>query len=177
MILTPNSSDYEDIPFDDNGGTLKEFASWVQRWRPESTYGQSVAIRFGAGLSGGTLGIAYLNSLHSRNAVGVLRAGFGWALPSHEMGHIFGSDHSLGGVMNAQYNNSTRSFFRDIEGQQITAVKQIHSRSSRLLNGPAIMRNPVEMPFANDDVMWCAMGEKVSHPLLSNDLKQVYRGE
>ncbi|MEC7883006.1 MAG: Ig-like domain-containing protein [Verrucomicrobiota bacterium] len=177
MILTPNSSDYEDIPFDDNGGTLKEFASWVQRWRPESTYGQSVAIRFGAGLSGGTLGIAYLNSLHSRNAVGVLRAGFGWALPSHEMGHIFGSDHSLGGVMNAQYNNSTRSFFRDIEGQQITAVKQIHSRSSRLLNGPAIMRNPVEMPFANDDVMWCAMGEKVSHPLLSNDLKQVYRGQ
>ena len=177
MILTPDDSDYEDVPFDDNGETLKEFASWIQRWRPESTYGQSAAIRFGAGLSGGTLGIAYLNSIHTRNGVGVLRAGFGWALPSHEMGHMFGADHSLGGVMNAQYNNSTRSFFKDIEGQQITAAKQIHGQSSSRLSGPAIMRNPVEMPFANDDVVWCTIGEEIRCDILSNDMKQVYRGQ
>ncbi|MDP6891805.1 MAG: Ig-like domain-containing protein [Verrucomicrobiota bacterium] len=177
MILTPDSSDYEDVPYDDNGETLKEFASWIQRWRPESTYGQSAAIRFGAGLSGGTLGIAYLNSIHTRNGVGVLRAGFGWALPSHEMGHMFGSDHSLGGVMNAQYNNSTRTFFKDIEGQQVTAAKQIHGQSSSRLSGPSIMRNPVEMPFANDDVVWCAMGEEIRCNILSNDMKQVYRGQ
>ena len=177
MILTPDSPDYEDVPFDDNGETLKEFASWIQRWRPESTFGQSAAIKFGAGLSGGTLGIAYLNSLHTRNGVGVLREGFGWALPSHEIGHIFGSDHSLGGVMNAQYNNSSRSFFEDIEGQSITAAKQIHDRSKNRLSGPAIMRNPVEMPFAKDDVVWCAIGEEIRCNILSNDLRQVYRGQ
>ena len=177
MILTPDSSDFEDIPFEDNGETLKEFASWIQRWRPESTFGQSASIKFGAGLSDGTLGIAYLNSIHTRNGVGVLRPDFGWALPSHEMGHIFGADHSLGGVMNAQYNNSSRSFFKDLEGQQITAAKQIYDRSRNKLSGPAIMRNPAEMPFANDDVFWCAVGEEISCDILSNDMEQVYRGQ
>ena len=64
LILTPDSDDYDDIPFDDNGGTLDDFADWTQRWRPESTYGQTVAIRFGDGLSGGILGIAFQNALH-----------------------------------------------------------------------------------------------------------------
>ena len=59
--------------------------------------------------------------------------------------------------MNAQYNNSTRTFFKDIEGQQVTAAKQIHGQSSSRLSGPAIMRNPIEMPFANDDVVWCVI--------------------
>ena len=31
--------------------------------------------------------------------------------------------------MNAQYNNANR-VFRDIEGQQITAAKQIHGRAA-----------------------------------------------
>ena len=91
LILTPDSDDYDDIPFDDNGGTLDDFADWTQRWRPESTYGQTVAIRFGDGLSGGILGIAFQNALHTRNGVGVLRTGFGWALTSHEMGHVWQS--------------------------------------------------------------------------------------
>ena len=177
IILTPDTPDYEDIPFEDNGETLEEFASWIRLWRPESTFGQSAAIKFGAGLSGGTLGIAYLNSIHTRNGVGVLKEGFGWALPSHEIGHMFGADHSLGGVMNAQYNNSSRSFFKDIEGQQITAAKQIHDRSRNKLSGPAVMRNPEEIPFAKDDVIWCAMGDEIRSAVLSNDAKQVYRGE
>ena len=176
MILTPDSTDYDDIPFDVNGETLREFASWTQRWRPESTYGQTLAIRFGAGLTGGTLGIAYQNALHTRNGVGVLRTGFGWALPSHEMGHVFGSAHSLGGIMNAQYNNATRTFFRDIEGQQITAAKQVHGRAADRLSGPASMRDPAEMPFANDDVAWGAIGEQIRYDVLANDLKQVERG-
>ena len=111
LILTPDSDDYDDIPFDDNVGTLDDFTDWTQRWRPESTYGQTVAIRFGDGVSGGILGIAFQNALHTRNGVGVLRTGFGWALTSHEMGHVFGSSHSLGGIMNGQYTNEERSFF------------------------------------------------------------------
>ena len=176
MILTPDSTNYEDIPYDVNGETLREFASWAQRWRPESTYGQTLAIRFGAGLTGGTLGIAYQNALHTRNGVGVLRTGFGWALSSHEMGHVFGSAHSLGGIMNAQYNNAMRTFFRDIEGQQITAAKQIHGRSAGRLSGPASMRDPAQMPFANDDVAWGAVGEQIRYDVIANDLKQVERG-
>ena len=147
LILTPDSDDYDDITLGVNGETLRDFADWTQRWRPESTYGQTLAIRFGAGLTGGTLGIAYQNALHTRNGVGVLRTGFGWALPSHEMGHVFGSAHSLGGIMNAQYNNANRTFFRDIEGQQITAAKQIQGRAAGRLGGPANMRDPSEMPL------------------------------
>ena len=59
LILTPDSDDYDDITLGVNGETLRDFADWTQRWRPESTYGQTLAIRFGAGLTGGTLGIAY----------------------------------------------------------------------------------------------------------------------
>ena len=81
LILTPDSDDYDDIPYDDNGSTLDEFQEWVQRWRPEATYGQTVAIRFGDGLSGGTIGIAYQDALHTRDGVGVMRAGFGVDLP------------------------------------------------------------------------------------------------
>ena len=176
MVLTPDSDDYDDIPLGVNGETLRDFADWTQRWRPESTYGQTLAMRFGAGLTGGTLGIAYQNALHTRNGVGVLRTGFGWALPSHEMGHVFGSAHSLGGIMNAQYNNATRTFFRDIEGQQITAAKQIHGRAAGRLGGPANMRDPSEMPFANDDVAWGAVGEQIRYDVIANDLKQVERG-
>ena len=177
LILTPDSDVYNDIPFDENGGTLEEFADWIQRWRPEATYGQTVAIRFGDGLSGGTLGIAYQNALHTRNGVGVLRSGFGWALACHEMGHVFGSSHSLGGIMNAQYINDERSFFKDIEGQAFTAASQIYARSSSSLAGPSLMRNPEEMPFAVDDVVWAAPGERIRFDVLKNDLKQVYRGQ
>ncbi len=177
LILTPDSDDYDDIPFDDNGGTLDEFADWTQRWRPESTYGQTVAIRFGDGLSGGILGIAYQNALHTRNGVGVLRPGFGWALTSHEMGHVFGSSHSLGGIMNGQYTTEERSFFKDIEGQEFTAASQIYNRAGGRLTGPATMRNPDEMPFAVDDVAWAAPGEQIRYDVLANDLKQVYRGQ
>ena len=176
LILTPDSDDYDDITLGVNGETLRDFADWTQLWRPESTYGQTLAIRFGAGLTGGTLGIAYQNALHTRNGVGVLRTGFGWALPSHEMGHVFGSAHSLGGIMNAQYNNANRTFFRDIEGQQITAAKQIHGRAAGRLGGPANMRDPSEMPFANDDVAWGAVGEQIRYDVIANDLKQVERG-
>ena len=177
LILTPDSDDYEDIPFDDNGGTLDDFADWTQRWRPESTYGQTAAIRFGDGLSGGILGIAFQNALHTRNGVGVLRTGFGWALTSHEMGHVFGSSHSLGGIMNGQYTNEERSFFKDIEGQEYTAAAQIYNRASGRLSGPAVMRNPDEMPLAVDDVAWAAPGERIQLDVLANDQKQVYRGQ
>ncbi len=177
MILTPDSNAYEDIPFDSNGGTLDQFADWVQRWRPEATYGQTASIRFGDGLSGGILGIAYQNALHTRNGVSVMQTGFGWALTSHEVGHIFGSGHSNGGVMNAQYSTKLRSFFTDIEGQEYTAAMQIYSQSSGRLDGPASMRNPGEMPFAQDNVAWGAPGEPIRCDVLANDLKQVYRGQ
>ena len=177
LILTPDSDDFDDIPFDDNGGTLDDFADWTQRWRPESTYGQTVAIRFGDGLSGGILGIAFQSALHTRNGVGVLRTGFGWALTSHELGHVFGSSHSLGGIMNGQYTTEERSFFKDIEGQEYTAATQVYNRASGRLGGPAAMRNPDEMPFAVDDVAWAAPGERVRFNVLANDLKQVYRGQ
>ncbi|MEE2947649.1 MAG: Ig-like domain-containing protein [Verrucomicrobiota bacterium] len=177
LILTPDSEDYNDIPFGDNGSTLDDFADWTQRWRPESTYGQTVAIRFGDGLSGGILGIAFQNALHTRNGVGVLRTGFGWALTSHEMGHVFGSSHSLGGIMNGQYTTEERSFFKDIEGQAYTAAAQIYNRASGRLTGPAAMRNPEEMPFAVDDVAWGAPGERIRFDVLANDQKQVYRGQ
>ena len=177
MILTPDSDDYDDIPFDNNGGTLEKFADWTQRWRPEATYGQTVAIRFGDGLSDGTLGIAYQNGLHTRNGIGVMKAGFGWALTCHEMGHVFGSSHSLGGIMNSQYTTEERSFFKDIDGQEFTAASQIYNRSSGALAGPASMRNPGEMPFSVDDVAWAAPGEQIIYDVLANDLKQVYRGQ
>ena len=177
LILTPDSDDYEDIPFDSNGGTLDMFADWSQRWRPEATYGQTASIRFGDGLSDGILGIAYQNALHTRNGVSVMRAGFGWALTSHEVGHILGSGHSMGGIMNSQYSTKLRSFFQDIEGQEFTAASQIYGRSSGRLAGPAAMRNPAEMPFAIDDVVWAAPGEQIHYDVLANDLKQVFRGE
>ena len=177
LILTPDSDDYDDIPYDDNGSTLDEFQEWVQRWRPEATYGQTVAIRFGDGLSGGIIGIAYQDALHTRDGVGVMKAGFGWALTCHEMGHVFGSSHSLGGIMNAQYTTEERSFFMDIEGEEFTAASQIYNRSSGRLAGPASMRNPGEMPFSVDDVAWAAPGEQVRYDVLANDLKEVYRGQ
>ena len=177
LILTPDSGDFDDIPFDSNGGTLDKFADWSQRWRPQSTYGQTASIRFGDGLSGGILGIAYQNALHTRNGVSVMRAGFGWALTSHEVGHVFGSGHSNGGIMNPQYSTKLRSFFKDIEGQEFTAASQIYSRSSGRLSGPAAMRNPAEMPFAMDDVAWAAPGERIHYDVLANDLKQVFRGQ
>ena len=177
LILTPDSDDYEDIPFTSDGGTLDMFADWSQRWRPESTYGQTAAIRFGGGMSGDILGIAYQNALHTRSGVGVMRAGYGWALTSHEMGHIFGSGHSLGGIMNSQYSTKLRSFFKDIEGQEFTAASEIYSSARGLLSGPAAMRNPAEMPFAVDDVAWAAPGERIRYDVLANDLNHVFRGQ
>ena len=177
LILTPDSDDYDDIPYDDNGSTLEEFQEWVQRWRREATYGQTLAIRFGDGLSDGIIGIAYQDALHTRDGVGVMKAGFGWALTCHEMGHVFGSAHSLGGIMNAQYTTEERSFFRDIEGKEFTAASQIYNRARGRLAGPATMRNPDEMPFAMDDVAWAAPGEQIRYDVLANDLKQVYRGQ
>ena len=38
------------------------------------------------------------------------------------------------------------------------------------------MRDPSEMPFANDDVAWGAVGEQI-RSVIANDLKQVERGK
>ena len=38
------------------------------------------------------------------------------------------------------------------------------------------MRDPSEMPFANDDVAWGAVGEQIRYDVIANDLKQVERG-
>ena len=122
--------------------------------------------RFGAGLTGGTLGIVTKNSLHTRSGVGVMRTGFGWALPSHEMGHVFGSAHSLGGIMNAQYNNANRVFPR-YRGAANHRGQADTRRAAGRLGGPANMRDPSEMLFANDDVAWGAVGEQIRYDVIA----------
>ena len=177
LVLTPDSSDYDDIPFDSDGqATLSDYRSWLQFNRRRTTYRWNAAVRWGEGLDGTTLGIAYVDSLSSTRAVGVFIPDADWAILSHEVGHVLGSNHSSGGIMNSSYSpNVQRSFFTDVS-PGTTSAMEMYQASANTLAGAARLRHPEEIPFATDDVRNMEPGETISFNPLNNDRLEVRNG-
>ena len=104
---------------------------------------------------------------------------FTWRVLIHELGHNVGANHSNGGAMNSSIssNSPQEDFFRESEsnGGGFTAAKQIYdymSASNRnFITGPADLRNPDEMPFAEDDFVSTPTNTPVTFNPLENDLE------
>lgn len=171
LVLTPAISAYADVP-----GNLEDFADWCASNRPQATHRWSSAVRWGGGLEGNTLGIAYLRSIQSPSAVCLMKTGTGWATLAHEMGHNLGSEHTNGGIMNAFDNGGgNRDFFTDVIVGETAAMSIFRHASSRL-PGQAVMRNPREIPFAVNDSASGGPGELIHIPVLDNDRTSVRYG-
>ena len=172
LILTPNSNLYIDVP-----GSLEEFGQWCEIERPQGTFRWSTAVKWGNGLSGSTLGVAFLRTIQTRASVAIMKTGTGWATVAHEIGHNLGSDHSSGGIMNAFDNGGgNRDFFTDVTPGETAAMSIFRHAASRL-PGTQSLRHPEQIPFARNDSARTNQGESVSISVLDNDRVQVRNGQ
>ena len=178
LILIPDTTDYTDIEFlaNDNNNSIKTFNNWVQLHRPLEESNHTFSTKVGAGLSGSTLGLAYTNTAKTSLSSSMIRTGYDFALMTHELGHILGTSHTLGGVMNSSYIPGEHSFFNFAQTLR-TAASHIYSASKNDLEGPAALRNPEEIPFALHDFARTDPDLPVAISPLDNDLNIVPGGE
>ena len=178
LILIPDTIDYTDIEFfsNDNNQSIKTFNNWVQLHRPLEESNHTFSTKVGAGLSGSTLGLAYTNTAKTSLSSSMIRTGYDFALMTHELGHILGTSHTLGGVMNASFIPGEHSFFAFAQTLR-TAASHIYSASQNDLEGPAPLRNPDEIPFALHDFARTDPDLPVTLQPLDNDLNAVPGGE
>ena len=178
LILTPNTGAYTDIPFStvDNNRSIEDFADWGDAHRPLSNSPRTYATKIGAGLSGSTIGLAYINTANTSLAYSLVRTNFDATLLIHELGHILGSIHTSGGVMNASYQAGQQNFFTfTLSGQ--TAAQQIYNGSKVDFDGNAPLRHPGEIPFAINDFTRADPDSPITITPLVNDLAIVPGGE
>ncbi len=173
LIVIPDEPGYADVPWQDE---IDGFRQWLSENRSQSDYGWDVALKWGRGLEAGTLGKAFVGTVGSASGVGVLGTGTGWATCAHEMGHVLGSQHSRGGIMNSTaVSDANQDFFTDVT-QGETAAKDIYDRSAGRLRDGAGLRHPEEMPFAVNDAVVTNQGEPVFFDPLANDRRSVRNG-
>ncbi|HUF60757.1 MAG TPA: zinc-dependent metalloprotease family protein [Verrucomicrobiales bacterium] len=173
LIVIPGEPGYNDVPSEDE---VDDFRLWLSENRRQSAYGWDVALKWGKGLEAGTLGKAFVGTVASASGVGVLATGTGWATCAHEMGHVLGSQHSRGGIMNATaVSDANQDFFTDVtEGE--TAAKDIYDRSAGRLRDGEGLRHPEEIPFAVNDVVVTNDAEPIVFDPLENDRRSVRNG-
>ena len=171
LILTPDADEFDDVP-----ASLGNFRSWIGSNRARGTYLWNAAAKFGdTATDGGVIGVAYVRALSGGNGVSVNRKGYGPALVAHEMGHNMGSSHSSGGIMNSGLIGSARTFFNDVTTGE-TAAKDIYDHTRTRIYGPATMRHPEEIPFANDDDRTTDVDEPHVFNPVANDANIVRNG-
>jgi hypothetical protein len=177
MIMIPDTGGFVDIPSRASGSdSLDNFRTWLQTNRRNSTFQWSMAAKFGAGLDGTTLGIAYVDAIRNNSAVSVCRSTARWDVLAHEMGHNLGSEHSQGGIMNSTSGNgNNRSFFTEVTAGE-TSTKDIYDYAKNRLYGSVNMRHPEEIPFANQDSESTLINIPVTFSPLNNDDEQVLNG-
>lgn len=175
LILTPDTDTFEDIPNDD---ALNDFRDWVQTYRPIAEYGWTMASKRGAGLTGKTLGRAFIGRLGRETGISVVRTDAGWTSLAHELGHTLGAYHSRGGMMNATASAArSPSFYTDVSARK-TAAMQIYERAADVLPTKIPLRHPEELPFAENDVVRVPPNLSSLHlNLLPNDLHEVRNGQ
>lgn len=164
LHLTPDDPEIADIP---HASALADFRVWLSDQDAE----WDVACKRGAGLSGTTLGQAYIGRVGRETGVCVLRPDADWTTMAHEIGHVLGSHHSRGGMMHATASTArSESFFTDVS-TGTTAARAIYDRAVTMLETPDLpWRHPGEMPFAEPDEI-----EATASPFLLNVLENDQR--
>lgn len=183
LVLIPSDSSEEDPGTDSAtlGDDLYRLQSWANSYRPQSAYkwGHVALWTEVAGAPGGTIGLAWVDSYGSSSyGYSTQEANWGWSVHIHELGHNVGASHSSGGVMNASLINNTENFFTTSVNGSYTAAKDIYNYmvNRSYVFGPALLRNPVEMPFGVDDSGATEASVPVILDVLANDLTSVPYG-
>ncbi|MGK0187874.1 MAG: hypothetical protein ACI9R3_003665 [Verrucomicrobiales bacterium] len=173
LIMTPDSAEFTDLP---TTASLSDFRSWVSRNRRQSSYGWTLATKFGTGLTNRVLGVAYVEALATTNAVSMCDTSGIWDVLAHELGHNFGSEHSTGGIMNSSsLGGNVRTFFTDVRAGT-TSAEDIYQHAANLLPGNAVMRDPEEIPFGSNDKTTTDTNTSLVISPLENDDTSVRNG-
>ncbi|MCC5843274.1 MAG: immunoglobulin domain-containing protein [Verrucomicrobia bacterium] len=185
LVLIVNGSDFESPEIYNSGSTgsgadLGPFGTWLSTHRAHGTYRWSVATKIGRVHSAN--GRAWLSSTNTSWGVNVNNSS-GFSLVGHEIGHVFGSNHTSGGIMNASLSAGARDFFRPVDGWSGTGAHQAYNHlvTTTTLGartfGNAPLRHPAQKPFANDNFAVTRAGEPVRIDVLANDSKSAVLGE
>ncbi|MEZ5303265.1 MAG: M12 family metallo-peptidase [Verrucomicrobiales bacterium] len=154
----------------------RDFRDWLKAARPQAASGWLGAAKFGLGLGGGLLGAGYVDAAGRENAVCVMVPQANWYVLAHELGHVLGTRHSLGGLMDSQPNGMvSRTLFTEVTAGE-TAAKDIFDAAAATLPGSQPLRHPEEIPFAHADARATDPGVPVQFDPLANDDAAVPNG-
>lgn len=176
FIFIPNTGSYTAVTAGtpSAAGSLDTFETWIAANRPRATYRWTLAALWDNFSSGGTVGLANVDTAGTVIGLCTNQIGKSWSVAGHELGHVFGARHTVGidGIMMASLSASgtnTHSFFSTESVSGEMGAFTIYEDSHTDLTGAVPMRHPKEMPFANDDAVTTPVNTAVAISPLGND--------
>ena len=177
IILVPDLPEFDDLdpaPTNDPFKNITHFSDWMGEHRPQDEYPYGHAMCMSEP-KGGFYGLAYDNNYGNEGSncsLSILHGGKDTQL--HELSHNMGAGHSVTGVMYPSVNNSPPTFLAiSYYGTGKIMSQQIYSFMTRPerthIYGPAKLRAPLEMPFANHDFAQTPENTPVLIEVLEND--------